>query len=174
LLGERLHARTWVALAGGFTGVMLIIRPGGAVFTWAALLPLCCAVFVATYQVLTRKLAGRNDPITTLFYPGLVASLVIPPLYPSALTFPSEPLYVGLIVAIGLLGAVGHFFLIRAHDYAPATLLAPFGYAQLVTVLVLGWLVFDQLPDGLALAGMALVAGSGLGLILASRRPVRI
>jgi drug/metabolite transporter (DMT)-like permease len=169
LLGERLHARTWVALAGGFTGVMLIIRPGSAVFTWTALLPLCCAVFVATYQVLTRKLAGRNDPITTLFYPGLIASLLIPPLFPSALTFPSEPLYAGLMVAIGILGAVGHFFLIRAHEFAPATLLAPFGYTQLVTVLVLGWLVFGQLPDGVALAGMLLVVASGLMVVLVNR-----
>jgi drug/metabolite transporter (DMT)-like permease len=169
LLGERLHARTWVALAGGFTGVMLIIRPGSGVFTWTALLPLCCAVFIATYQILTRKLAGRNDPITTLFYPGLVASLLIPPFFPSALTFPSEPLHAGLIAAIGILGAVGHFLLIRAHEFAPATLLAPFGYAQLVTVLVLGWLVFGQLPDGVALAGIVLVVASGLGLILTAR-----
>jgi drug/metabolite transporter (DMT)-like permease len=78
-----------------------------------------------------------------------------------------------MIAAIGVLGAVGHFFLIRAHAVAPATLLAPFGYAQLVVVLVLGWLVFGQLPDPLALAGIALVASSGLGLVLAGRKPVR-
>jgi drug/metabolite transporter (DMT)-like permease len=99
----------------------------------------------------------------------LVASLLIPPFFPSALTFPSEPLHAGLIVAIGILGAVGHFLLIRAHEFAPATLLAPFGYAQLVTVLVLGWLVFGQLPDGVALAGIVLVVASGLGLILTAR-----
>jgi drug/metabolite transporter (DMT)-like permease len=75
-----------------------------------------------------------------------------------------------MLVASGVLGAVGHFFFIRAHDHAPATLLAPFGYAQLVVVTILGVVVFRQLPNALALGGMALVAGSGLGLVLASRR----
>src|SRR5258706_16409852 len=67
LLGERVGARTWFALAGGFAGVMLIIRPGAAAFSWWHLLPLVSAFCVAAYQVLTRKLAGHDDPITTLF-----------------------------------------------------------------------------------------------------------
>jgi drug/metabolite transporter (DMT)-like permease len=69
-----------------------------------------------------------------------------------------------------MLGAVGHFLLIRAHAHAPATLLAPFGYTQLLVILILGFVVFGEIPDGLALAGIALIAGSGLGLIIASRR----
>jgi drug/metabolite transporter (DMT)-like permease len=172
LLGERVGRRTWFALAGGFTGVLLIIRPGGNAFSWWALLPLCCAFFFAGYQILTRKLAGRDDPITTLFYPGLIAVLAIPPAFPGAISaVPPVPLHAALLAVIGILGAVGHFLLIRAHALAPATLLAPFGYTQLLVVLVLGWLVFDELPDGIALAGIVLVAGSGLGLIVASRRP---
>jgi drug/metabolite transporter (DMT)-like permease len=172
LLGERVGTRTWFALAGGFTGVLLIIRPGGNAFTWWALLPLGCAFFFAGYQILTRKLAGHDDPITTLFYPGLIAVLAIPPVFPGAISaVPAVPLHAALLAAIGILGAVGHFLLIRAHALAPATLLAPFGYAQLLVVLVLGWLVFGQLPDGIALTGIVLVAGSGLGLIVASRRP---
>jgi drug/metabolite transporter (DMT)-like permease len=171
LLGERVSARTWLALAGGFTGVLLIIRPGGNAFSWWALLPLGCAFFFAGYQILTRKLAGRDDPITTLFYPGLIACLVVPPLFPGAFDVPTVPLHFAMIVAIGVLGAVGHFLLIRAHGHAPATLLAPFGYTQLLVVLTLGWLVFDQLPDGIALTGIALIAASGLGLVIASRRP---
>jgi len=173
LLGERVSARTWLALAGGFTGVLLIIRPGGATFTWYYLLPLACAFCFAGYQLLTRKLAGHDDPITTLFYPGLVACLAVPAVFPAtALAMPASPLHAGMLAMIGIFGAVGHFLLIRAHGLAPATLLAPFGYAQLVVVLFLGWAVFGQLPDGPALAGMALVAGSGLALILASRRRV--
>jgi drug/metabolite transporter (DMT)-like permease len=174
LLGERVGTRTWFALAGGFTGVLLIIRPGGNAFTWWALLPLGCAFFFAGYQILTRKLAGHDDPITTLFYPGLIAVLAIPPVFPGAISaVPAVPLHAALLAAIGILGAVGHFLLIRAHGLAPATLLAPFGYTQLLVVLVLGWLAFGQLPDGVALTGIALIAGSGLGLILASRRGVR-
>jgi drug/metabolite transporter (DMT)-like permease len=171
LLGERVSTRTWFALAGGFTGVLLIIRPGGNAFTWWALLPLACAFFFAGYQILTRKLAGHDDPITTLFYPGLIAVLVVPPVFPGAFDIPTVPVHLAMITAIGILGAVGHFLLIRAHGHAPATLLAPFGYTQLLVVLTLGWLVFDQLPDGIALLGIALIASSGLFLVLASRRP---
>ena len=171
LLGERVGARTWLALAGGFTGVVLIIRPGSDAFTWWALLPLACAFLFAGYQILTRKLAGHDDPITTLFIPGLIACFVVPPIFPGAFEVPTVPLHAVMLVTIGILGAVGHFMLIRAHGLAPATLLAPFGYAQLVVVGTLGWLVFGQLPDGIAVTGIALIAGSGLGLIIASRRP---
>ena len=170
LLGERVSTRTWLALAGGFTGVLLIIRPGGDAFTWWALLPLGCAFLFAGYQILTRKLAGHDDPITTLFYPGVIAVLAIPPVFPGSISaVPAVPLHAAALFAIGVLGAIGHFLLIRAHALAPATLLAPFGYTQLLVVLVLGWLVFGQLPDGLALAGIVLVAASGLGLIVAGR-----
>jgi drug/metabolite transporter (DMT)-like permease len=172
VLGERVSLRTWIALAGGFTGVLLIIRPGSVAFTWWAALPLVCAFCFAGYQILTRKLAGRDDPITTLFYPGLIAVAVIPPVFPqAAFVFPTVPLHIAMIAAIGILGAVGHFLLIRAHGLAPASLLSPLVYSQLLVVLVLGWLVFGQVPDAIALAGMALVAGSGLFLILSSRRP---
>jgi drug/metabolite transporter (DMT)-like permease len=171
LLGERVSARTWLALAGGFAGVLLIIRPGGGAFTWWALLPLLCAFLFAGYQILTRKLAARgDDPITTLFLPGLIACFVVPPVFPGAFEIPTVPLHAAALGVIGVLGAVGHFMLIRAHALAPATLLSPFGYTQLVVVLTLGWLVFDQLPDGIALIGIALIASSGLGLVLASRR----
>ena len=171
LLGERVSPRTWLALAGGFTGVLLIIRPGGDAFTAWALLPLCCAFMFAGYQILTRKLAGHDDPVTTLFYPGAIAVLAIPLVYSGSIAaLPADPLHASMIIAIGILGAVGHFLLIRAHGLAPATILSPFGYAQLMVVITLGWLVFGQLPDGIALTGIALIAGSGLGLILASRR----
>jgi drug/metabolite transporter (DMT)-like permease len=172
LLGERVTARTWLALAGGFSGVLLIIRPGGDAFTWWALLPLGCAFFFAGYQILTRKVAGHDNPIATLFFPGLIACFVVPPVFPGAFNVPTVPLHAAMLVVIGVLGAVGHFLLIRAHAMAPATLLAPFGYSQLLVVMVLGFLVFGELPDGIALTGIALIAGSGLGLILASRRPV--
>jgi drug/metabolite transporter (DMT)-like permease len=173
LLGERVAARTWFALAGGFSGVLLIIRPGGDAFTWWALLPLSCAFLFAGYQILTRRLAGHDDPITTLFLPGLLACIVVPPVFPGFLTFPTVPLHAAMLIAIGVLGGVGHFLLIRAHAFAPATLLSPFGYSQLIVILVLGFVVFGEFPDALGLVGIALITGSGLGLILASRRTTR-
>lgn len=170
VLHERVEARTWLALGGGFVGVLLIIRPGGELFTWVALLPLCSALLMATYQLMTSRLAGHDAALTTLFYPAVVGSIVVPIVFPHALSLPAQPLDAALFVALGLLGGIGHFFLIRAHDYAPASTLGPFMYAQLFTALVLGWLVFGQLPDAVALAGMLAITASGLLLILSHRR----
>jgi drug/metabolite transporter (DMT)-like permease len=170
VLKERVGGRTWIALAGGFVGVLLIIRPGADVFTWAALLPLLSALFMAFYQMLTSKLAGRDAPLTTLFYPALIGTALVPLLFPHQLVLPSTLGHAGLFLLIGVLGGLGHFFLIQAHHYAPASILSPFMYVQMVTALFLGWLVFGQLPDALAFAGMATIAASGLALILAHRR----
>lgn len=172
LLGERVATRTWFALAGGFTGTLLIVRPGGDAFTWWAFLPLCCAFMFATYQILTRRLAGHDDPVTTLFYPGLVAVFAVPPAFPTSFFgLPSDPLHLTFLAGTGLLGAVGHFLLIRAHHHAPATLLAPFGYMQLFVTLILGIIVFGEIPDAFGFTGIVLIASSGLALVLASRRP---
>ena len=170
VLGEKVEPRTWIALAGGFLGVLLIVRPGGALFTWAALLPLASAFLMALYQMMTSRLAGRDAALTTLFYPALIGTALVPLVFPRELMLPREPLHAALFVVIGVLGGLGHFFLIRAHDYAPSSTLSPFMYAQLITALVLGWLVFRQLPDALSFAGMATIAASGLFLILSHRR----
>jgi drug/metabolite transporter (DMT)-like permease len=170
VLGERVERRTWIALAGGFIGVLLIVRPGGGLFTPAALLPLASAFLMALYQMMTSKLAGRDAALTTLFYPALIGSVLVPLVFPHELMLPSTAWHAALFVLIGVLGGLGHFLLIRAHDYAPSSMLSPFMYAQLLTALVLGWIVFRQLPDAVAFAGMAAIAASGLLLILDHRR----
>ena len=170
VLNEKVAGRTWLALAGGFAGVLLIVRPGGGLFTWAALLPLASAFMMALYQMLTSKLAGRDTPLTTLFYPAVIGTALVPVAFPHQLALPAGALHAALFILIGVLGGLGHFFLIRAHDYAPTSTLSPFMYAQLLTALALGWLVFGQLPDGVALAGMATICVSGLLLILGHRR----
>jgi drug/metabolite transporter (DMT)-like permease len=170
LLKERVGGRTWIALAGGFTGVLLIIQPGSGFFTWAAVLPLLSALFLAFYQMLTSKLAGRDAALTTLFYPALIGTAMVPMIFPTQLVLPASLPHAGLFLLIGVLGGTGHFFLIRAHHYAPSSMLSPFMYAQMLMALFLGWLVFGQLPDVIAFVGMATIAASGLLLILAHRR----
>lgn len=170
MLKEQVGGRTWVALAGGFIGVLLIIRPGSGFFTWAAVLPLLSALFMAFYQMLTSKLAGRDAPLTTLFYPALIGTVLVPLVFPTELVMPGSLAHAGLFLLIGLLGGFGHFLLIQAHHYAPSSMLSPFMYAQLLMAILLGWLVFGQLPDALAFAGIATIAASGLLLILAHRR----
>src|SRR5437763_17119486 len=112
VLNEKVGGRTWLALAGGFAGVLMIVRPGGALFTWAALLPLASAFMMALYQMLTSKLAGRDAPLTTLFYPAVIGTLLVPMAFPQQLALPSGLLHAALFVLIGVLGGLGHFFLI--------------------------------------------------------------
>ena len=170
LLHERVEARTWLALAVGFGGVLLIVRPGGELFTSAALLPLASALMMAIYQLMTRRLAAHDAALTTLFYPALVGSAAVPLAFPVSMTLPGDALHLAMFCALGVLGGLGHFLLIRAHFHAPPSVLGPFMYGQLLTALALGWLVFGQLPDGPALAGMLLISASGLALAISHRR----
>lgn len=170
VLHERVEGRTWVALAFGFGGVLLIVRPGGGLFSLVSLLPLASAVMMAVYQLMTRRLAGRDASLTTLFYPALVGSIAVPLVFPVSMSVPGNALHLAMFCALGVLGGIGHFFLIRAHLHAPPSVLGPFMYGQLVTAVVLGWLVFGQLPDGAALLGMLLITASGLALAFSHRR----
>jgi drug/metabolite transporter (DMT)-like permease len=129
------------------------------------------ALMNALYQIFTRKLAGKDEVVTSLFYPALVGSILVPLAFPAALTLPREPLHALMFLAVGALGGLGHFLLIRAYNHAPATVIGPFVYAQLLSVIALGWLVFGQLPDLASVAGMLIIVGSGLLLLHAYRRP---
>lgn len=160
-LRERVRASAWVALAAGFVGVLFIVRPGGAIFSLAALLPLGTALCFATYQLLTRRLAGIDSTMATLFIGALVGTVVISFLLPFYWGLPQSAFHAVLFMALGVLGAAGHFVLIRAFEHAPASVLAPFVYAQLATVLVLGYAVFGDFPDGWSLVGMAIIVLSG-------------
>jgi drug/metabolite transporter (DMT)-like permease len=161
LLKERVRRSAWVALAAGFAGVLIIIRPGGEVFTPAVILPLLTAVSFAGYQLLTRKLAGVDSTMTTLFYSAVVGTVLLAPGLPFYGRLPESGLDAALFALLGVLASAGHFVLIRAFEHAPPSVLAPFVYTQLVVVLVLGYLVFGDFPDGWSLLGMAIVVLSG-------------
>jgi drug/metabolite transporter (DMT)-like permease len=161
LLKERVRPPTWIAVAVSFVGVLVIIRPGGAVFSLAALLPVLTAFFFAVYQLLTRKLAGIDSTLATLFISALVGAGVMTVVVPFFWVPLASPWHAGLFLAMGTLATAGHFMLIRAFELAPASTLAPFVYAQLVAVLVLGYLVFGNFPDRWSLVGMAIIVASG-------------
>lgn len=161
-LRERVRLSAWVAVCIGFVGVLIIVRPGGAVFQPAALLALATAACFASYQLLTRKLAGVDSTIATLFIGAVVGTAVMSAVVPFFWKPPESAWHALLFVVMGILGAAGHFVLIRAFEYAPASVLAPFVYAQLVMVLLLGYLVFGAFPDAASLAGMAIIVASGV------------
>lgn len=167
-LGEKVTPLGWMAVLLGFSGVLVIVRPGGGLFTPAAFLPLGLAFSFSSYQIFTRLLAGRENAINSLFCVLLVGSLTMSVMLPfSWAGLSSKGLF--LFALIGVTSGLGHFLTIKALEFAPASLLAPFAYIQLVWVSILGALVFGDFPNAVTLIGMAVVVAGGL-LVAAARR----
>lgn len=161
MLKERVSPLRWALVAGGFLGTLVIIRPGGQAFTWASLLPIALVASNAAFQVLTSRLARTEDPVTMHLYTGwtgtLIASLALPYVWT---TLPDPWLWAGLCF-MGLMGTVGHFFLILAYYRAPAARLTPYLYTQIAFAMLGGLIVFSHVPDRWSLAGIALIAFCG-------------
>ena len=169
-LGEKLDGRRWLALGAGFLGVLVIARPGGALLGVGVLYALAGATCYAVYQVMTRQLSASENSLTLLFYTALVGTLL------SSLGLPwiglgTLPSGVDLLLtlSLGVMGGLGHYLLIRAFHHAPVGTLGPFLYAQLLWAMLVGWLVFGQLPDAWSLLGMAIIVASGLAVALGKK-----
>ena len=173
LLGERPTRPRIIASLAGFCGIVILLRPGSAVFHPAALLLIVAAACNALYQMLTRKLLGERVH-TTLFYSAIVGTIGLSALVPFALREAALSLIDAfLLVLLGTLAGLGHWFLTRAYMMAPASQLTPFTYLQIAWATAFGFLVFGQHPDGWSAVGMAIIAASGLWLARAERRHFR-
>ena len=169
ILGERLGAQRLAAVLVGFAGVLVVTRPGVGGLHAAALLAVAAACANALYSLATRLVAANDASETTLFYTGLVGSVVFLPVTPFVWAWPASPLVWLLLAGLGGFGALGHWLLILAHRRAPASVLAPFFYAQLLWATALGFLVFGEVPDRWTVLGGAIVMGSGLYLVSRER-----
>lgn len=169
VLKHRAPPGSWVALAVSFAGVMLVIKPGGDTFTPAAMLPLATALCFAAYQLLTSRLSGVDEPVATLFLGALTATLIVSLALPWTWQAPASVFDLGLFAATGAIGAVSHYVIIRAFALAPPATLAPFMYTQIVMAVLLGWIVFGDLPDLLSFTGMGLIATTGVVMALRQR-----
>lgn len=169
LLGERVGPRRWAAIAIGFLGVLIVIRPGFEEFYWALLLPVPMALSNAFYQAVTRMIRGADRPITSLIYPTVVASVLgfLPVPFVWVTPTAGDALLMGLM---GLVASFSHLCLIRAFAIAPATTLAPFAYTQLVWVALFGYVFFADIPDLPTLIGAAVIVASGLYVFYRERR----
>lgn len=165
-LGEKITWARWLGLVAGFVGVLMIARPGGTISADGLTYALLCAACYSVYQIMTRLLAPTEGTLTMLYYTALVGtvtmSIGLPWFWGGVWPDPPQFLMIG---ALGLLGGTGHFLLISAFRHAPASVLSPALYAQLIWAGLLGWLVFDHVPDAWAVGGMALIATSGLALM---------
>ena len=172
LLGEKPTRARWLSAIAGFAGILMLMRPGSAVFHPASVLLLLAALSNALYQVLTRRMP-HDSPYTTLFFTPLVGTVALTLALPfMALDVSLTPMTGLLFVELGILAGVGHWALIAAFLRAPASLVAPFTYLHMIWATLWGFVIFDQLPDGISALGMAVVVASGVGLVLHERRRV--
>jgi len=169
LLGEQPTRARWIATIAGFAGILILARPGSSIFHPSALLLALAALFNALFFVLTRRLADE-DAHTTLFYSALVGTIALSLALPWANAGPFTWRDIALFVLLGVFAGAGHWLVISAYRLAPASLLTPFTYLQIMWATLYGWAIFDQLPDRWSALGMAVVVLSGALLALKERR----
>ncbi|MEM9496662.1 MAG: DMT family transporter [Pseudomonadota bacterium] len=178
-LKERIGPHRIGALITGFIGVLIAINPTASSFTAVSVLPLACAVFYSASQVLARQIGERDSSLTvglnTLFFSGLVImplGWAVNAVLPQVADYPHLALHIPdavwpdapRLVLIGLIGMCGYVLISRAYQVADASLVAPFDYTYLPLALVLGYLLWNEVPPATTLVGMALIVGSGLYL----------
>lgn len=160
-LSEPLGVRRIGGIIVALIGALIIIRPGSSVFSLSALLPLAAAGCYSAYSLLTRRLGSEEDVWTSLFYTGLVGTVLLTLAVPFVWQTP-DPIAWGLIALITILGTFGQLALIRAFSQGEASMLAPYSYTGLVFAALWGALFFSELPDGWTIVGALVIVGAGL------------
>lgn len=173
LLGEHVNRAQWAAVVFSLLGVMLIVRPGSSLFTPAILLPFGAALSFAVYQLLTRRLAGTDHPVTSNFLSSLVGATVLSGLVFFNWRTPSLT-DAALMVGLGCVTTIGHLFLTNAFRFGSAATLAPFTYGQIVFAGLIGFIAFDHAPDFGVILGIGVIIASGLGMAYAQSRPTPV
>ncbi|SLN16912.1 Riboflavin transporter [Pseudoruegeria aquimaris] len=176
VLGEEVGPRRIAACAMGFVGTLLVVQPSFAAVGPAALLPLAVAVVFALFMLVTRTIAKKVDPIALQAVSGAMACLVLVPLL--LLTeglppVPGDPATLGLILALGTLGTVAHLLMTWSLRFAPSATLAPMQYLEIPFATLIGWMIFRDLPNGLAALGIGVTMAAGLYIIHRERRAGR-
>ena len=167
-LGETIGWHRRIAVVAGFIGALIIIRPGTSSFTLYYLLPLLAAVFYASYLTVTRAHATADNSAVQLMTSGvggvlfLSVWLLLAEIYPNSWSWtqPTVPQW-GWLVCIGIIAALAHALIIMGMSRAPASVLAPFGYSEIIAATLLGWLIFGDWPNASAWLGVLIIIGSG-------------
>ncbi len=172
LLGETIGFLGWLATLTGFMGVMFIAQPSNGLDPSGVVLMLLAVIVNTFYQLLSRLLAPTETTVALLFYTTLMGTVVFGLTLPWA-WYGIKPttLQILLFISTGITGGIGHYLFTAAYRYAPATVIAPITYIQLLWAGLFGWLVFGDLPSVWSLLGMGLVILSGLMMMLKARKP---
>lgn len=172
MLKDQVSNRRWLLMLAGLVGVLLVVRPGGQIFSWALLFPVLLVTAYAWFQVLTSRMSGEENPYTTHFYTGLVGTLAMSPIVVFSWNTAALLAHWPWFVMVGFWGTLAHLMLIRAYMRASAPVLMPYLYTQIAFATLGGWLAFRHIPDSLAWVGIAVIAASGVGNALLSAHEV--
>jgi len=170
LLREQVGWRRWSAVVVGFAGALLIIRPGHALADPAVLLLLFSSGAYALYQIATRWVMAHDSPATGIIFAALIGSLGTSLVLPFVFVMPRSLFDLALFLSLGCLGGLGHFLVIKAFQAAPASVIAPLGYIELIGTATLGYLIFANFPDALTWVGALIIIASGLYIAMRERR----
>ncbi len=162
MLGERTGLLQGCAIMLGFVGVLFVVRPGGDVFHPSALFILGSALCYALYQIFTRMVANTDPPETTTFYSSLFGAIGMLAVLPFIWVTPVSIRDVIYFCSLGVLGGAGHYLIVRALSWAPANIISPFQYFQLIGSVIVGYLMFTQLPDAMTWLGASIIVAAGL------------
>ncbi len=164
MLGERTTLPRVVALLVGFVGVVIVIRPGTAVFHWASLFVLISATCYGLYSILTRQIAAIDSPETSAVLSSVVGAFVMLAVLPFIWVTPHGFATIAMFCSMGVLGALGHYCVAKALKLAPVNIVTPFQYFQLIGSVIVGYVGFGDLPDALTWLGATIIVASGLWL----------
>jgi drug/metabolite transporter (DMT)-like permease len=162
LLGEPVGPRRWAAVVVGFAGALIIVRPGHANFDWHILWVVASTICSAFYQLFSRRYGQAERPDASATVATIVGTVAASPFVPLEWVMPTSLWHFVLFVGMGVMAGTGHYFLTIAYSQAPAAVVSPFNYTQLIGAAVLGYLIFDESPDVWTWAGAAVIIASGL------------
>jgi len=170
LLHEAVGPRRWAAVAVGFIGVLIVVRPGSGFANPSVLLLVGSAACYALYQIATRRSAQYDDAATGIVYAALIGTVVMSAIVPFDFELPRRWTDYLLFAGLGVFGGFGHYFVTQAFRLGPAALISPLGYVELLGTTVMGYLVFGNFPDLWTWVGAALIVASGIYIAFRERR----
>jgi drug/metabolite transporter (DMT)-like permease len=162
LLGEEVGPRRWAAVAVGFVGALIVVRPGHAAFDWHVLLIIASTICSSFYQIFSRRYGQTERADASATVATIVGTVAAAPFLPFEWMTPPWGWDVALFVGMGIMAGTGHYFLTIAYSQAPAAIISPFNYTQLIGAALLGYIVFNDLPDLWTWVGSGVIIGSGI------------
>lgn len=165
ILGEWAGPHRWAAIIVGFAGVLIVTQPGSGEMHWAVLYSIGSMVLYSFYALTTRILTGTDSPSSMIMISALVGASVMTPIGSTVWVDPPSWFHWVLLLCTGVFGGVGHWIFIHAHRLASAPVLAPFIYVQIIWMILLGYLIFDDVPKLNTLIGASIVVASGLYIL---------